>query len=38
MGVGGGGSKSPLNPSQGTPFDCIPLTWAMETLLKALFQ
>ena len=34
----GGGSKSPLNPFQGTPFDCIPLTWAMETLLKAPFQ
>ena len=32
------GCESPLNPPQGIPFDCIPLTWAMETLLKAPFQ
>ena len=39
MGLGGvGGSESPLNPPQGTPFDYIPLTWAMETLLKVPFQ
>ena len=32
------GCESPLNPPQGIPFHGTPLTWAMETLLKAPFQ